>query len=336
VKFFAVLLAISMLVFVALGAPGKRIVKANDQVSIYCDEEAALNREYTITKDGFIVMRFVGAIQVAGMTEEAAAGKIAQALVDEKILQKASVELNVLASKSGVISYSGAVQNSGSIPPKAGFHLSDLVQIAKPIPNANLQKVKITTAAGNEFIVNYAAFTGADNLNNPELRSGDSVFFDYTNQPAPIQQPMQQPIQQQPHFEPEHHADNPRPLEPTHQEPQRVLTEPEKLEYVEVMGAVEKSRTIRFEPGMTLSQAIERCGILKDSDLRNVRVDRKIDGDVRTYREDISRVHGGFSGDFPLRGGDIIHVPEQGHSRGPSRAVKIGAMILLGLLILHP
>ena len=104
-----------------------------------------------------------------------------------------------------------------------------------------------------------------------------------------------------------------------------------------VMGAVSSPQTVPFREGLTVSEAIRAAGgFVKDSDSANVKVERKIDGQVRTFKENVSDVEKGMSGEMALRPNDTINVPYQSHSRGPSKALKIGAAILLGLLIFHP
>jgi protein involved in polysaccharide export with SLBB domain len=174
----------------------RHYVRPGDTVSINCDEEGALNKQYTVSRDGFVIMQYVGAVQIAGLTEEGAAIKIGQALVSERILPKATVGVQVVGSKRGGISYSGAVNNSGLAQPQNGMRLSDVVQLAQPTSQANMQRVRVVTAAGNEIVVNYAAFDGTDMVNNPEILVGDSVFFDTAPTQAPVQ-PQAQPMSQQ-------------------------------------------------------------------------------------------------------------------------------------------
>jgi protein involved in polysaccharide export with SLBB domain len=171
-------------------------VRPGDTVAINCDEEGALNKQYTVSKDGFVIMQYVGAVQIAGLTEEGAAIKIGQALVTERILPKATVGVQVVSSKQAGISYSGAVANNGLAQPQPGMRLSDIVALAQPTAQANLQRVRVVTAAGNEIVVNYAAFDGVDTVNNPQVLVGDSVFFDPITAKTP-RQPSTQAIGQQ-------------------------------------------------------------------------------------------------------------------------------------------
>lgn len=337
-KLLLIVFAIALAMLALANGQNKRRVKPGDTVAVHCDEESAINKEYTITKDGFIIMPMVGALQVAGMTEAAAGAKIGTALVSEKIVPRATIAFKVESSKAGVISFTGAVKNSGELPPTAGLTLADVVKAAQPDSNANLSRVRIVTGAGNEFIVNFSAYDGNNSANNPQLIAGDSVFFDavqgqaptpITPTPTPITPPVQQPT--------------PAPITPTPQNPVlQPIPQPApapasgSTKFITVIGAVVTPRNVPFTDGMTVSSAISAAGgLLKDSD-PNVSVERKIDGNTRTYKENFSDVQKGYAGDMALRAGDVVNVSFQGHHHGISRNMKIGAAILLGLVLLHP
>jgi len=74
------------------GGQGRKL-KAGDVVTVKCNEETTLNKQYTIDKSGFIILPMVGALQVGGMNEEDAGAKISSTLVAEKIMPKATVTL---------------------------------------------------------------------------------------------------------------------------------------------------------------------------------------------------------------------------------------------------
>jgi len=331
---------VALLACAAFGSgQAKRYVRPNDVVTVNCVEEPAISKDYNITRDGFIIMQYAGAVRIGGMTEMDAATKIAQALVSERILASATVTVHVDSSRAGAISFMGAAQNSGTIAPRSGMRLSDVVKTAQPTPDANMEHVRIVTYAGNVFIVNFAAYDGINNVNNPEVLSGDTVCFDSTNQtpmqpaptgPAPVPAPTQQPYQPTPTPAP---AQYPAPAPaPSHQQPQH--------EYhgrtVIVQGAVQSPGSVQFQDGLTLTGAIQEAGgLYKDSDLGDVTVQRKIDGQVRTYRANVSDIQRGMAGDIALRPNDLVDVPGRGHNGGISKQVKIGALVILALIILH-
>ncbi len=336
----------------ALGLRGARhrgdrkFVRPNDVVTVNCAEEPALNKDYTITRDGFIIMQYAGAVRVGGMTEGDAATKISQALVSERILSTATVTVHVDSSKLGVISYMGAAQNSGTIQPKPGMRLADIVKLANPTPDANMQHVRIVTYAGNVFVVNIAAFNGTNNVNNPEVLSGDTVCFDSNSSsapvqpaptgpppipaptPAPIPTPAPTPI--------------PTPAPPVIYQPTPPVYTPQPQQpfptgrTVVVQGAVQSPGPVAFSDGLTLTGAIQEAGgLYKDSDLGGVTVQRKIDGQTRIFHANVGDIEKGMAGDIALRPNDFIDVPGRGHGGGISKPVKIGALVILALIIFH-
>lgn len=333
---------------------GRTLIKPSDLVSVQCDEETTLSKDYMITRDGFIIMQFVGALKVAGLTETAAAQKISSALVSERIMKKASVHVKVLSSGGTSISFAGAVKHSGQLPAKSGIHLSDVIKAAEPTGVADLERVKIITASGNQILVNYKAYDGKNVANNPELRAGDTVFFGVANYPGQsavnnansggstaTSQPTTQPDTSpkpptQPTTQP---ATQPTtsPVAPTSL-PQTKPTQPADmtagLQTITVLGAVQSPRTISFRNGMGVEEAIAQAGgLLKNSDVENVKVDRKIDGKTRTMKEDLGAVQRGMAGDILLRPSDVVNVPYKSSGRGITKTMKIGAAVLLGLLI---
>src|SRR5437764_14463755 len=89
------LLLVLALACLTLAAGQVRKVKPGDVVTVRCDEESTLNKQYTIDKGGFIILPMVGALQVGGMNEDDAGTKISNALVTEKLLPKATITLKV-------------------------------------------------------------------------------------------------------------------------------------------------------------------------------------------------------------------------------------------------
>jgi protein involved in polysaccharide export with SLBB domain len=337
VKKALLLLLILALSCLGFSATQKKVVRPNDQVTLSCDEEASLNRQYTIDKDGFIVMQYVGAVDIGGLSENAAGLKIGATLVNARIVPKATVHLQIVSSRPGVISYSGAIKSGGEMQPKDGLRLSDVVAAAQPTNNANLQRVRVVTAAGNEFLVNYAAYDGQNNVNNPALRAGDHIFFDYTTAP-PAPQPSQggAPTISQPDRPSGKPTPSPAPSSPpTYTSPQGLPSHREGS--ITVLGAVANPRTVAYSDGMSVADAIAAAGgITKDAQTDKVKVERKIDGNLRTYTENYGDVKAGMAGDMALRPKDVVEVPYKGHGNRFGRNLKIGAAILLGLVLLHP
>lgn len=66
-------------------------IQALDKLKVTCSEESLLSKTYKVTKDGVILVDFLGAVDVQGLTEKEAADKLSQKLVSDRILKKATV-----------------------------------------------------------------------------------------------------------------------------------------------------------------------------------------------------------------------------------------------------
>ena len=171
------LIFLSLTAMAALAIAQERFIKPDDKVRVVCEEEPSLTKDYTVTKDGLLVLSFIGAIEVSGLTEKQAADKIAAKLLEQRIVKKATVTVTLATPETKGIRYSGAVQSSGEVGPRDGMRLSDIVALAKPTEAADLEKVEITTATSEKIVVNFKQFTGQNMELNPVIRAGDAVFF---------------------------------------------------------------------------------------------------------------------------------------------------------------
>lgn len=345
-------LSILLILFLAcctFAARPHRILKPNDVVRIKCAEEPSLDKDYTVSKDGDIVMPFLGSVQVAGLSDKDAGAKIRDSLIAQRIVPRATLGITVLSSRTDKISYLGAVENTGEMEPTDGMRLSDVAQVAKPTANADLQHVRVVTKADNSFVVNYAAYDGVNNINNPELRPGDNVFFDAVQssavvQPVPQSAPANNPSNSIPSSAPQQTSQPVSNPVATPAISGATASAPRQGQdrqnfaprYVRVMGAVVSPGPVRYRDGMTVFEAISGAGgLLKDSDDARVTVSREQDGQDRTFRVNLAQAEQGMSGGVEVRPNDTIAVPYRGH-HGLSKAAKLGAVLLLGLLLLHP
>lgn len=81
---------------------------------------------------------------------------------------------------------------------------------------------------------------------------------------------------------------------------------------VTVMGAVARSGTFPIEPGMTVLQAISTAGGFTNLASQNDTVlTRRTNDGVQRFTVPARRISDGREPDVPLRGGDIIFVPER-------------------------
>lgn len=161
---------------VALGqAP---VIKVGDTLQLICDEEGSINRDYKVTADGLILVDFLGAVKVEGLTEIQAADKVAKQLVDEKILKRASVHIKILNPQAKMVRYAGAVKVPAETPWREGIKLSDVIRLAETLTETDLSRIQVKSESGAVVIVD--STKGED----PLLKPADEVtFFVKSSQP---------------------------------------------------------------------------------------------------------------------------------------------------------
>lgn len=345
-------------------AQSKVVVKPGDSVAVVCEEEPSLNKDYPITRDGYIVMQFIGAVNIAGLTEDVAAAKLSATLIEQRILPRATVRLRVLGSKTALITFGGAVMKSGEVYPRDGMRLSDIVNAAQPTAAANMEKVRITTAEGKELLINFKLFDGKQNTHNPELRAGDRVFFELVDRPQDVvitgmvKKPgaiafregmtVRDLVLAAGGFTAAandklvrlEHAGQVRELDLTTenaplQPGDRVFVpQAAALTFVTVNGAVMTPRRVPFRDGMTLAQAVEGAGgAAPRADLKKVNIVRQVDGKERKLTHNLADVYASKAGDFVLRANDTVEINyPQVSGRKRNSAVQIVGAVLIGAL----
>lgn len=81
---------------------------------------------------------------------------------------------------------------------------------------------------------------------------------------------------------------------------------------VAVLGQVLKSGTIKFTPGMTITEAIAQSGGFTPMARKNmVKVTRYIDGKPHIYKIPVEKIADGSRPNFPMMPGDEVFVPER-------------------------
>lgn len=146
-------------------------IKPGDSIMLICAEEPSINHDYKVTTDGLILVDFLGAVKIAGLTETQAADKIAKQLLDEKILKKATISVKLINPEIKTVKFGGIVAYEAETPWKEGMKLSDIVKLAELKPEADLTKVQIKSESGSIKI--------ADMTKNedPVLNPGDVITF---------------------------------------------------------------------------------------------------------------------------------------------------------------
>jgi polysaccharide export outer membrane protein len=81
---------------------------------------------------------------------------------------------------------------------------------------------------------------------------------------------------------------------------------------VSIIGAVAKPGTLQLAAGLTVVEAVSQAGgftALASKD--DTVVTRRVAGEIKKYRVEVSLITRGEADDFPLRSGDIVFVPER-------------------------
>jgi polysaccharide export outer membrane protein len=79
-----------------------------------------------------------------------------------------------------------------------------------------------------------------------------------------------------------------------------------------VMGQVARSGSIKFTPGMTITEAIAQSGGFSPLARKNmVKVTRQIEGKKETYKIPVELIANGSRPNFPMMPGDEVFVPER-------------------------
>ncbi|QYK53900.1 MAG: SLBB domain-containing protein [Fimbriimonadaceae bacterium] len=160
-------------------------IKPGDTLRLICAEESDLNRDYRVTSDGLILVDFLGAVKVQGLTEAEASKKISKQLEDEKILKKATISLQLISPEVKLIKFGGESKIQGETPWKSGMTLIDLMRISELTVNTDVTRIQIKSADGKLRVVDATKPTSPDN--DLSLMPGDEVTFlkkDPNNQPA--------------------------------------------------------------------------------------------------------------------------------------------------------
>ncbi|MBL8061013.1 MAG: SLBB domain-containing protein [Chthonomonas sp.] len=352
-------LCLLMLLTLGFAAPPDKAIRANDKVKVVCEEEPALNRDYIITKDGYILMSFIGAIKVVGCTEDEAADRIEEELVRQRILRRATVTVTLLTSEKLTIRFSGAVKNAGELPWRDGLRVSDIVQQAKPQESADLERIRIESRLGKISIINYTKVQPGNNIFNPLVQPGDFVFFPLVSRETKafilgaVARPgaidiksgltLAQAIDASGGVLPNANPDRVKLTRAGQAEivislrsdsgivisaGDRVVIEAiAKDKVIVVMGGVKAPGSFGFVEGTTLSRAIQMAGGLADNvKAGKVTLTRQNGNKLDKRTIDLKRVLDGFQGDINLQAGDRIDVPQP-------RRNDAKALVPLGILL---
>ena len=332
------------------------IVLPRDVVELKCVEDQTLNGEYTINDAGLILMQYIGAVEVKGLSEQAAAAKIAHELVAQQILRTATITLKIKKEARPSVTVTGAVTKGGSLAWRTGLRLTDALEWASATSAADLTRIRITTAGGQ--VRNVDRSTGE----NPALQPGDSVFIplkaaggDITVLGA-VARPGLIPFQAGMSVSEailaaggyRNDADqnrvtlrpgngDPRVLDMNVAENNVILSPGDTVvvaqrvadQQIYVRGAISKPGLIGYRTGMTISQVVSEAGPVEGSRLDRVKILRKDEtGKTQTITVNLAKVLRNEVPDEPLIAGDIVDVPYPGKSFSFRDGLQIAGLLL--------
>ncbi len=332
------LLAVALFATTAIAQEAK--IKVGDRLKMTCEEEPTLNKEYTVTAQGVILVDFIGAVHVEGNTEAEAVRIVSARLVDERILRRATVTIRIVNANVAPVTYRGAVQATGQEPHRTGLRLSDIVRKARPREDTELARIEVRSRDGGTKYVDFTRFNPESNANNPLLQPGDTVTFIVKTAPGlvvllgGVERPggvtwergmtVRSAIAKAGGFAAlavntsvrlERQGQNAVTLDLSKTGVDMAVVEGDRIlvamrenrSYVTVSGAVKKGGFIEHKPGMTLTQAIEAGGGLRaDANPEKVRVTRNGQSQAVTYR--FNELKAGRTTDPVLNAGDKVMV----------------------------
>lgn len=334
-KAVSILFAFLMLLGCAIA---QTTIKPGDVLTIGCVEEPKLGGEYNVTAQGIILMQFIGAVEVNGLTTTQAAERISKTLTTQQILKTATITVQIKQKEPQTVSFSGALALPGSLEYREGLSVADVVKFAQPTDTADLKAVRLRRKDGGTQTIDATSPDGLGFL----LKVGDDLFFavkplggDITVLGA-VAKPglialttgmkLSDAIKAAGGLRTD--ADRHRvelrsgtstksyDLDKTADEPSLqagdtvVVSVRPINEKVFVTGAVNNPGLVQHEPGMTALKVVEDAQPMEKARIDKVRINRKeIDKKPRTITVNLKKVKAGTAPDVELMNGDTIEVP---------------------------
>lgn len=358
-RFLAVLCLLPSLVL----AQEAKIAPA-DVLLLTCEEEPTLNKEYTVTSQGAILVDFLGAVFVKDMTEKQAAESIKGRLLNERILREATVKIKIVSRQNDPILFSGAVKVTGRKDYISGLRLSDIVRTSQPTESADLKRIEVKSRSGGVLIFDFTSFDPATNENNPLLKPGDEIVFRNKKDPGTIvvlggvgnpggvtyesgltirkaiakcggfsSLAVLSRVRLEQQGKPPVYFDlSKQEIDAPVMEGDRIFVETsEQRKYIMVSGAVKSGGFIELKQGMTLSKAVVAAGgVTVAAEEGRVLLTRA--GTLQAIKYDLRQIQGGGTSDPVLLAGDKVTVATK--KRGNNEAVKsLSYLALLYILL---
>lgn len=351
--------------FVFAGAKSG-VIEPGDRLSLTCLEEPSLNRDYPVTSDGLILMNYLGAVKVGGLTVEQAERLISERLVADRIVRTATVKLAVPRLSNLKVSVRGAVEIVGELPFQVGMKLSQALAAAKPNEQADLSQIAIQPAQGSAAVYDISKPAADGTTPDPALNAGDEIFVpvkvvlppavvtiegavanpgEYKLEPGmTLRQLVEKAggylaradrlrigLQRTGAAPSDFDASGDADL--TLQSGDRISVPIQVIRYVVTIdGAVQRPGRLEYTDTLTLSQAVREAGGLAEwADARRVAIFNP--GQTEKPRivnlDDISR---GYTGDVVLEPGQRIEVAGGRRDRSRTARLAAGAAVLLFIL----
>ncbi len=330
------------------GALAQSALKPGDVVTLTCDEDATLNSDYTITSQGLLLIKYIGAVEVQGLTPQQAAQKVSRELVRQQVMPKATVAIRIKGESSPSaqqplpVNVGGAVRNPLDVAFREGLKLSDVLTIADPTTVADLKNVRITRLSGEVGTIDFTQYQAGNDAGNPLLRPGDRIFLPLkvasfqvsvlgaVMRPGIVEFAEDMTVRKAIELSGGLRSDaNPERVEITgpDQDPFNfqllgdadMKVEPgtkivvgvrEVREHIFVRGSVARPGLLPYKPGMTITDAILDAQPFEAAGLNRVRLSRRdTTGAVKVDIYDVRQIQAGKLQDVLLKPEDTIDVP---------------------------
>ena len=249
-------------------------VGANDVLEVTVFQEEELARTVQIAQDGSIALGLIGAVHVEGLTAKQIQDKLQ--LLYKEYLKHPQVFVTIKEYKSHVIQVFGAVRNPGQHRLTGPSRVLDVLsQIGGPSEAGGSRLVllrRIEEKGGRNAGDDGEVFETIDIDMHGLMAEGD------TSQNHEVRS-----------------GD--------------VLFVP-RADEVYVLGEVKNPGAVKFEQGLTVTQAISKVAGFTRIASRRIQVVRLENGAKKRHDVNVGRIEGGKDKDFVLQARDLIVVPE--------------------------
>jgi len=241
-----------------------------DLVEVRVFETKELNGELRVSEDGDVNLPLVGNVHIAGLTEAEATQRIKEVL-EEKVLQRASVSVQVQEYRSKPISVLGAVRQPGNLAFAGRWTLLEALTAAGGLASEHGTVIHVLRRSENG-LSDQVAIRAEDLMARADPRVNIPIFpGDLINVPSTIELTVY------------------------------------LLGEVERPGPV----TVKSSDRITLLMVISQAGGMSDRAASKIRIKRTgADGKMTEITADYKRILAGKDSDVELQSGDVVVVKE--------------------------